>query len=299
LIERPLPRRPFTRDVQLSILGLGGMTLVGMDQSDASRLVAEALDRGVNYFDVAPFYGDGEAETKLGAALHQYRRGAFLACKTLVRNGSGARSELERSLTRLRTDHFDLYQFHALTTLEEVEQIFAPAGAAEAFLRAREQGLVRFIGFSAHSVEAACAMLDRFAFDSVLFPVNYVCYARAAFGPQVMEKAKRLGVARIALKALADRKWHRDERREYPNCWYKPIADDTRALDALRFSLSEDVTAALPPGDQRLFRMTVELAARFTPLTAEERRRILDSARTVHPLWDSPSPRFAKEPDQV
>jgi aryl-alcohol dehydrogenase-like predicted oxidoreductase len=277
-------------DVQLSILGLGGMTLVGMDQADASKLVAEALHRGINYFDVAPFYGDGEAETKLGTALQKHRRGVFLACKTLERRGTGARSELERSLARMRTDHFDLYQFHALSSLEEVEQIFAPSGAAEAFVRAREQGLVRFLGFSAHSEEAACAMLDRFTFDSVLFPVNYVCYARA-FGPQVMDKAKHRGVARIALKALADRKWRRGERREYPNCWYKPIAEGRRALDALRFSLSEDVTAALPPGDPRLFRMAVELAARFTPLTAEERRRILESARTLHPLWTS-SPRL-------
>jgi aryl-alcohol dehydrogenase-like predicted oxidoreductase len=290
MIQCPLQRRPFKQDVQLSILGFGGMTLVGMDQADASRLVAESLDWGINYFDVAPFYGDGEAETKLGRALEPFRQGVFLACKTLEREAKGARIELERSLKCLRTDHFDLYQFHALTSLEEVEQIFAPGGAAETFVSARDRGMVRFLGFSAHSVEAACGMLDRFAFDSVLFPVNHICYARAAFGPQVMHKAQELGVARVALKALADRKWHRGEKRQYPNCWYKPIADRSRARDALRFALSEDVTSALPPGDKRLFRMAVELAADFTPLTPGERCRIMESTRTLHPLWAASPP---------
>ncbi|MGB9605523.1 MAG: aldo/keto reductase, partial [Bryobacteraceae bacterium] len=103
----PLPRRRYRDDVELSIVGFGGIMLVGMEQAEANRLVAEAVDRGVNYFDVAPSYGDGEAETKLGPALEPYRKQVFLACKTQHRDAAGARRELGQSLRRLRTDHFD------------------------------------------------------------------------------------------------------------------------------------------------------------------------------------------------
>ncbi|MBM4162353.1 MAG: hypothetical protein FJ217_14785 [Ignavibacteria bacterium] len=130
---------------------------------------------------------------------------------------------------RLHTDHFDLYQFHALTKLDDVEQIFAPKGAAETFLKAREEGKIRFIGFSAHSEDAALAMMDQFAFDSVLFPINYVCYVRGDLGPRVVQRAKEKGAARLALKLLAHTPWPKGAERNNPKCWYKPIDDPTLA----------------------------------------------------------------------
>jgi aryl-alcohol dehydrogenase-like predicted oxidoreductase len=279
-----LPKRPFRDGIELSILGFGGMVLVGMEQDDANDIVKESFERGVNYFDVAPFYGDGEAERKLGEALEPYRDEVFLACKTMRRSAEGARSELDRSLRRLRTDHFDLYQFHVVIELEEAEEIFAPGGAVEAFVEARKERKIRFIGFSAHSVEAALAMLDRFPFDSILFPVNFICYARGNFGPQVMKKAKMLGVARLGLKSMAHGRWRRGEERKYPKCWYRPIDDRALAREALRFTLSEDVTAAIPPGDERLFRMAVDLAGDLPPFTPEERQALLDSTHGMKPL---------------
>ena len=283
----PIPRRLYRDEVNLSIFGIGGMLLVGMDQLSADRIVAEALSHGINYFDVAPFYGSGEAEKKMGAALAPHRNQVFLACKTLERSAKGARKELEHSLRMLHTDRFDLYQFHAVSDMEEVEEIFAPGGALETFLRARSQGKIRYIGFSAHSVNAALAMLDRFRFDSVLFPVNYICYARGNFGPQVMEKAKELGVARLGIKAMAHGPWRKGERKKYPNCWYRPIEDRTMATQALRFTLSEGVTAAIPPGDERLFRMALELVPDLVPLGTEERRALLASAGGLRPLLRS------------
>ncbi len=284
VVSVQLPRRPFRDGLELSILGFGGMVLVGMPRRDAKAIVNEALDQGVNYFDVAPFYGDGEAEIKLGEALDSCRSGVFLACKTLERDARGAWRELERSLRRLKTSYFDLYQFHAVAELAEVDEIFAAGGAAEALVRARQDGKIRFIGFSAHSVEAALAMLERFSFDSILFPVNYICYAQGNFGPQVLKKARELGVARLALKSMAHGRWSRGEKRNYPNCWYRPIEDRAGALQALRFTLTEDVTAAIPPGDERLFRMAVELAGDLSPLTPSERKVLLDSARGLKPL---------------
>jgi aryl-alcohol dehydrogenase-like predicted oxidoreductase len=280
----PLPTRHYRDDVNLSILGLGGMLLVGMDQDAVDRVVGEALARGVNYFDVAPFYGGGEAEQKMGMALALHRNKVFLACKTLERSAAGAHAKLEASLRQLRTDHFDLYQFHAVSDVQEVEEIFAPDGALEAFLEARSRGMIRYIGFSAHSVEAALAMLDRFPFDSVLFPVNFICYARGNFGPQVIAKATEMGVARLAIKAMAHGPWRKGEKKKYPNCWYRPIDDPEMARQALRFTLSEGVSAAIPPGDERLFRMALDLSSNLTPLGLDEREELLKSTRGLRPL---------------
>ncbi len=167
-----MEKRRYRDGVDLSIVGFGGMTLVGMDQRDCDAIVAESVQAGVNYFDVAPSYGDGEAEIKLGRALAPFRRDVFLACKTFARDAAAAGRELDQSLRRLRTESLDLYQFHALNKVSEVERIFSPGGAIDAVMRACEQGKMKYVGFSAHSVEAALAMMDRTSFDSVLFPVN-------------------------------------------------------------------------------------------------------------------------------
>jgi aryl-alcohol dehydrogenase-like predicted oxidoreductase len=283
-----VPKRPYKPGVELSLVALGGIVVVGMEQKDANSIVAEAFDRGVNYFDVAPSYGKGEAEQKLGPALEPYRKRVFLACKTQRRDAEGARMELEQSLNRLRTDHFDLYQFHAVTTMKDVEEILAPRGAGEVFLKARDEGKVRFLGFSAHSAEAALALMDRFRFDSILFPVNFVCYAQGNFGPQILAHAKEKGVARLALKALAYTRWPQGTtrtERKYPKCWYKPVDDAAVAKKALRFTLSEDITAAVPPGDERLFRMALEIASEFKPLNAAERRQLLAGTKSVEPIF--------------
>jgi aryl-alcohol dehydrogenase-like predicted oxidoreductase len=218
-IQQAISKRVYKGDIKLSVVGFGGVVVMGSPQDHANDIVAEAFDRGINYFDVAPSYGDGEAELKLGPALKPYRDKVFLACKTMKRDAEGAREELERSLQRLYTDHFDLYQLHAVTKLEDVEQIFGPKGAAETFLKAQEEGKIRFIGFSAHSEEAALAMMDRFAFDSILFPINFVCYAKGNFGPRVVQRAKEKGVARLALKMFAHTPWPKGAERTYPKCW--------------------------------------------------------------------------------
>lgn len=133
-----LPRRTYKDGIELSIIAFGGIVVCGLSQEDASHRVAAAYDRGVNYFDCAPSYFDGEAEMKLGEALQPYRAKVFLAEKTTRRDAKGAREELERTLQRFHTDHVDLYQFHAVASMEDVDKILAPGGAAETFLpRAR------------------------------------------------------------------------------------------------------------------------------------------------------------------
>ena len=207
---RPVARQRYGRTKEkLSIIGFGGMVVKDVSPKEAANFVAEAVDRGVNYFDVAPFYGN--AQQRLGPALKPYRHKSFLACKTLERDAAGAAKELSESLRLLQTDHFDLYQLHALTDLEEVDQAFGPGGAMEIILKAKEDGKVRYIGFSAHSEEAAHAALDRFDFDSILFPLSFPTWFGANFGPSVYKRAKKTGMSIIGLKAMAHQQWPKGE----------------------------------------------------------------------------------------
>ncbi len=281
----PLPRRPLGRTGEnLSIIGLGGLVLAEETQETANNLVAEAIDQRVNYFDVAPSYGN--AQDRLGPALKPFRKGVFLACKTLKRDREGAAGELRESLRKLQTDHFDLYQLHALSSKEDVEEALGPGGALEAFVQARKEGQVRFLGFSAHSAEAALLAIRQFDFDTALFPVNFVCILQGGFGPQIIAAAREKKMGILALKGLARQPWPEGAARsEWPKCWYQPILDPVESELSLRFTLSQPITAAVPPGDKRLFRRALEIARRYGPLTAEEEAKIRAIAAGLKPLF--------------
>lgn len=241
---------------ELSVIGFGGIVVTNTTPAEADQYVGEAIDRGINYFDVAPQYGN--AEERLGPALKPYRDNAFLACKTEKRDAAGARSAMENSLKLLKTDHFDLYQFHGIPSIEQAEQILAPGGALETVLKARDEGLIRHIGFSAHSEEAARLMLDSFDFDSVLFPINFRCWIDGNFGPKLIEKAQEKEIGILALKALANRPVKEGEEKKWPKCWYVPIDTLELAVPALGFTLSQPVTAAVAPGHIELFRLACD-----------------------------------------
>lgn len=290
--NKPMPKRLYKDDVHLSIIGFGGIVLVGQSQKAGNNEVARAFDRGINYYDVAPSYGKGEAEEKLGPALKPYRKDVFLACKTQKRDAAGARLELEQSLKRLKTDYFDLYQLHAMRKAEDVDKVFAPGGAMELFLKAREEGKVRYLGFSAHDEEVGLELLERFNFDSVLFPVNYLSFANGGWGKRLLAKAKEKNAARLALKALAYTPWEtKDARKEsqYTKCWYRPIDDLDKVRTALRWTLSEDVTSAIPPGSEQIYRMAENLGAEFKPLKPKERKALMASAAGLTPLFPRPA----------
>jgi predicted aldo/keto reductase-like oxidoreductase len=268
----------------LSMIGFGGIIVKDATPVEASDVVKLAIDNGINYFDVAPSYGD--AEVKLGPALEPYRKGVFLACKTTKRDKSESRIELEQSLKHLRTDHVDLYQFHAVTTLEDVEKIHGPGGAMETFQEARKEGKIRFIGFSAHSVEAAMAMMDRYDFDTILFPVNYATWFAGNFGPQVLDRAKQKNMGILALKSMAKAPLAEGtENPKYKKCWYEPFTTSEDIKMGLRFTLSHPVTAALTPGEADLFKIALNVSGSLKPLTSKELQDIKTRAIDVKPLF--------------
>jgi len=271
---------------KLSMIGFGGIVVMNATPEEASARVKEAITYGVNYFDVAPSYGN--AEIMLGPALEPYRKDVFLACKTTERTKEGSRRELEQSLRNLRTDHFDLYQLHAVTSIEDVETIFSKGGAMETFLEAKSEGKVRFLGFSAHSVEAALELMNRFDFDTILFPFNYATWHAGNFGPQVMERAKEKGMGILALKAMAKQPWMEGAERSIAKTWYEPFTNPKDANKGLRFTLSHPVTAAIPPGDEKLFSLALRLALDFKPMKPGEIEEMKLLGLNTPPLFRYP-----------
>jgi len=284
---KPVARRPLGRTgEQLSILGFGGIVVMSVEQSFANNIVAEAVDRGINYFDVSPDYGD--AEERLGPALQPHRHQSFLACKTNFRDKAGAMADLDNSLKNLRTDYFDLYQHHALTKTAEVDKILGPNGAMEAFVAAQKAGKVRYLGFSCHSVETAIAAMDRAHFDTILFPTNFMLFSKANFGPQVLEHARQKGMGYLAIKAMAKGKYPASlpEAQHTPKCWYEPCKLPEEASLALRWTLSRPyLTAAIPPGNPDWFRRAMDVAQSFQPISEDETKALLAHAGNVEPIF--------------
>jgi aryl-alcohol dehydrogenase-like predicted oxidoreductase len=288
----PVPKRRYGRgEDMISVIGFGGIIVKDVTPQEASNHVSKAVDRGINYFDVAPTYGN--AQERLGPALKPFRDQCFLACKTTKRDAAGAKEELEASLKILQTDRFDLYQLHAITTLDDVKQAFAPGGAMETFQRAKEQGKVRHLGFSAHSEEAAHAAMDRHDFDSILFPLGFPTWIKRQFGPSVHKRAREADRGVLAIKAMAHQKWPKPMKREdrpWNKAWYEPFDEIDKVALGLRFTSHLPVNAMIPPGHWELFTMAVELAqsGALTPLNESEREMVAAIAEESEPIFPRP-----------
>src|SRR5487761_911589 len=281
-----IARRPLGKTGEhLSIIGFGGIVVMDEDPTQSKNIVAEAVDRGVNYFDIAPSYGN--AQERLGPALAPYRKNCFLACKTEGRMKDDSRKQLEESLRLLKTDHVDLYQFHALTKMTDLDKVLGPGGAMETMETAKKEGKIRYIGFSVHSAETALAAMDRYNFDTVLFPVNFVLFSQANFGPQILKRAQEKGMGILALKSMAKTVWPAEQKQSHPEpkCWYQPAAFPDEASLGLRWTLGHPVTAALPPGDERYFRLAMDVAQNYRPLERHEEQTLLARATGVEPIF--------------
>lgn len=270
--------------IKANCFAFGGILLRGMEQSAANRVVAQAIEHQVNYFDVAPSYGN--AQDLLGPALKPYRENVVLTCKTEERTKDGAAKQLRDSLRVLHTEYFDVYQLHALDKPDEIETVFGPSGAMEALLEARDAGLIRYIGFSAHTQPAALTLMDRFDFDTVMFPLNFAYWLNGNAGPEVVKRAKERNMGCIAIKALAHRPWLPGENKGSSSCWYKPINDNPELADlALRFILSQPVHVAVSPGDLDMLWLGVDIASKFRPITNAEIAKLKAEADTHEYLF--------------
>ncbi|MFZ5431424.1 MAG: aldo/keto reductase [Bacteroidota bacterium] len=279
-----LPKRTLGKTGEkLSVIGFGGIMLNDNTQEFSNEIVSKAWEMGCNYYDVAPSYGN--AESKLGPALKPYRKNAFLACKTGQKEAEGAERELNNSFKHLETDWFDLYQLHALTSVEDVERCFAPGGMMEVVEKAKRDGKIRHVGFSAHSVEAALLAMSKYDFDTVMFPINFATWHAGDFGPQVYSKAVEKGMGILALKAMALTRLKQGEEKYDKNVWYRPVTDEEIMKMALKFTLSKEITAAIPPGKSTLFLKAIEFMKDYAPITESESSKLIALARTTEPLF--------------
>ena len=273
--------------LKVSKIGLGGIVVMNAEPQHACDVVARSVERGINYFDVAPTYGD--AELKLGPALKPFRKDVFLACKTNKRDRAGASDELKKSLKQLQTDYFDVYQLHGIVDVEkDVKAAFARDGAMSAFLEARKNGVIRNLGFSAHTPEAALAAMREFDFDTIMYPVNFCTHFKSAFETEVLTEAKKRDMGIIGIKAIAKQHWPNKElKKSYPKCWYQPIDDRTLARLALSWTFEQNVSLVLPPCEEKLYELCMDLTLECGKLTTAERARLEELAGELNPIFSA------------
>ena len=263
-----IPKRKLGKTgVDVTILGLGGegvLRTYGYER-EADDLINRAIDLGINYFESARAYSG--SESYYGRSLRERRKEIFLTSKSHARNKKGALLHLQETLRNMKTDHLDLWQVHDVRTEEEIEEIFGPNGALEAFVEAKDKGLVRFIGVTGHHdplITKRC--LQRFDFDTVLIPVNPAEPAYKSYLTEVIPSAKKKGMGVVGMKV-----YFRGFADKLP--WFETMEP------LFRFALSQPITTAvIGCDDVKQLEENVKLAGSFSPMTERE---ILELIRNV------------------
>lgn len=283
-----MEKRRFGRTGHMStvaIFGAAAFSKVTQDQADASMQLV--IDAGVNHIDVAPSYGD--AESRLGPWLSTERDRFFLGCKTYERDKETAVAELRNSLELLQVDSFDLYQLHAVTSMEELDKATAAGGSLEAVIEAREEGLTRYIGITGHGVQSPAVFkeaLRRFDFDSVLFPINFVQFANPGFKQDVeelLQVCRERDVGTMIIKSITRGPWGEVEKTH--STWYQPFEEENIIRKAVHFALSQDVTGICTAGDITILPRVLEACEQFERMDAEEQEDMIKLGSKYEPLF--------------
>ncbi len=272
-----------------SVAVLGGAAFWDTDPETAGAALAGAIDAGVNHLDVAPQYG--RAEELLGPHIPAVRDRLFVACKTLRHSADGVRAQLENSLDVLCCDHFDLYQLHAVTDIQELD---ARAGALEALAAARDEGLCRWIGITGHELSAPAAHLEalrRYDLDTVMFPVNPQLWSDPDYrqdAEALLAQAMEHDVGVMAIKAVAARPWA--GRAHTAATWYEPHVTPGDISRGVRFALSTPgVHALCTPGDLELLPQVLMAAGSAGPMDAGERQEAVTASAADPSIFPMPT----------
>jgi diketogulonate reductase-like aldo/keto reductase len=278
-----LTRRLGRTDHHSSVAILGGAAFAVCTPEEAEQSFAAALERGVNHLDIAPKYG--AAEVNIGPLIPAVRDRLFIGEKTERRNPDGVRAQLETTLERFGTDHVDLYQLHAVTSLADLD---TRVEAVEAILRARDEGLTRFVGVTGHDLGAPAAHLEalrRWDLDTVMFPIYPRVWADPAYradAEALLAECAARDVGVQVIKAVAWRPW--GDRTLHATSWYEPQTEPAAVARGVRFALSTPgVHAFATPGDLRVLELALDAAAGYEPLD-EEARRAATAAMADEPL---------------
>jgi aryl-alcohol dehydrogenase-like predicted oxidoreductase len=287
-LEEKMEKRRFGRTGHMSTVAIfGGAAFWEISQENADKVMEQVIAAGINHIDIAPSYG--QAELRVGPWMPRERNRFFLGCKTMERTKQGAWDEMQRSLKLLQTESFDLYQAHAVTTMEELDAVTMKGGALEAFIEARQRGLTKYIGITGHGVDAPKIYLEalrRFDFDSILFPLNFVQMANPEYRKYTEEliaacKAKDVGT--MVIKSITKGPW--GEREHTATTWYEPFDKQDEIQNAVNFVLSHDVTGICTAGDTRILPMVLKACENFKQLSASEMEAMIQSGEQHQPLF--------------
>lgn len=280
--------RRFGRTGHLSTVAIfGAAAFWDIPQKDADKVMEQIIEAGINHIDIAPSYG--QAEERVGPWMARERGRFFLGCKTMERSREGAWNEMQQSLKRLQTRTFDLYQCHAITTMEELDSITMNGGALEAIIEARQRGLVKFIGITGHGVDAPKIYLEalkRFNFDSVLFPLNFVQMANPEFrkyAEELIAACKAKDVGTMVIKTITKGPW--GAKQHTATTWYEPFDQMEEIQRAVNFALSYDVTGLCTAGDTRILPLVIQACQNFTRLDKSQMDEMIQSGRQYEPLF--------------
>jgi aryl-alcohol dehydrogenase-like predicted oxidoreductase len=261
---------------QSSVLIYGAAALAEVDQDTADASIQEALDAGVNHFDVAADYGD--AELRLGPWMPRIRGDVFLATKTGLRERDPAWEQINTSLERLQTDRVDLIQLHAVGDLDELDKVTARGGCLEAAVRAVDEGLASAVGITGHSHTAPGTHLEalrRHPFTTVLTPINVALWNRPDYRHDyeaLVEEVQLQDAGLMTIKTVSRRNWPEGAEQTH-STWYEPEVDSERIRAAVSWSLSRpEITGIATPGDVRLLRHVVAAEADRMPAAEAEAR---------------------------
>lgn len=284
-----MEKRRFGRTEHQSTIAIfGTAAFYEISQAEADKAMEKVIAAGVNHIDVAPGYG--QAEERLGPWMPQIRERFFLGCKTMERQKEEAAVELRRSLEILRVDKFDLFQLHAITSMEELDQVTAPSGALEAVIEARSEGLTDYIGITGHGNDAPAVFLealDRFDFDTVLFPINFVQYANPDYrqnSEELLRQCREKEVGVMIIKAIAKLPW--GERERTYNTWYEPFDDPQHIQQGVNFALSQDVTGLCTSADVTILPMFLDACERFEPMEAAHQEGLIATASDYETIFE-------------
>jgi aryl-alcohol dehydrogenase-like predicted oxidoreductase len=280
--------RRFGRTGHLSTIAIfGAAAFMQISQEEADKVMEHVIEAGINHIDVAPSYG--QAEIRIGPWMPRERGRFFLGCKTTQRTKEGAWQELQQSLKRLQTETFDLYQFHAITTMAELDAVTRRGGALEAFEEARREGLIKFIGITGHGVDAPQIYLEalrRFDFDSILFPLNFVQMANPEYRrytEELISACNAKDVGTMTIKTITKAPW--GERQHTATTWYEPFEKSAEIQQAVNFALSYDVTGLCTAGDTRILPLVIDACENFSRLGKDEMEEMIRSGKQYEPLF--------------
>jgi aryl-alcohol dehydrogenase-like predicted oxidoreductase len=284
-----IPTLTFGRTGHVSTRTIFGAAALGrVTQDTADRTLDVLLRHGVNHIDTAASYGD--AELRIGPWMAEYRDRFFLATKTGERRYGPARNQIRRSLERLRVDHVDLIQLHHLIDPAEWEIAMGPGGALEAVIEARQEGLARFIGVTGHGLSAPVMhrrSLERFDFDSVLLPYNYMITTMPHYRDDfeaTLALCQERNVAVQAIKGVLRRPWGEDAEHTRAT-WYEPLEEQAAIDAAVGWVLVRPGIFLLTPGDVELLPRVLDAASRFQAGPDEQEMRDLVAAQQMRSLF--------------